>query len=68
MREDYRLLTPENVELQFEVAGLGSRLAAAIVDYALIAFGYLVLILAAAFVSELARDSTRTGSRPSSPS
>src|SRR5215831_9917438 len=33
MREDYTLLTPENVVLQYEVAGLGSRLAAATIDY-----------------------------------
>src|SRR4051794_6137239 len=53
MREDYRLLTPENVELSFDVAGLGSRLAAAIIDYLIIGCGYLAVILAAAFVSSL---------------
>jgi len=53
MREDYRLLTPENVELSFDVAGLGSRLAASIIDYAIIGVAYLGVILAAAFVSTL---------------
>jgi len=45
MREDYRLLTPENVELRFDVAGLGSRLGAAIIDYVVIGFSYVVLIV-----------------------
>jgi uncharacterized RDD family membrane protein YckC len=53
MREDYRLLTPENVELQFDVAGLGSRLAAALIDYTIIGIVYLGLIFAAAFVGSL---------------
>src|SRR5581483_697877 len=60
MREDYRLLTPENVELQFDVAGLGSRLAAAVIDYAIIVATYLALILAAAFVSSLGQRFTAT--------
>ena len=53
MREDYRLLTPENVELQFDVAGLGSRLGAALIDYAIIGVTYIGLILAAAFVGSV---------------
>ncbi len=55
MREDYRLLTPENVELEFDVAGLGSRVAAALIDYCIISVCYLVLILGVAFISGLAR-------------
>ncbi len=47
MREDYRLLTPENVELRFDVAGLGSRLAAALIDYTLIAIMYVAIIVGA---------------------
>src|SRR5436305_1896966 len=45
MREDYTLLTPENVELRFDVAGLGSRLVAAVIDYLILIIGYTALIL-----------------------
>jgi uncharacterized RDD family membrane protein YckC len=51
MREDYRLLTPENVELQFDVAGLGSRTGAALIDHMIIGVAYFGLILAAAFTA-----------------
>jgi uncharacterized RDD family membrane protein YckC len=50
MREDYRLLTPENVELRYDVAGVGSRLFAASLDYTFIAIGYAILFFAATFV------------------
>jgi uncharacterized RDD family membrane protein YckC len=51
MNEDYRLLTPENVELHYDVAGLGSRLLAATVDYAIIGCAYLALSLGSAFIA-----------------
>lgn len=49
MREDYRLLTPENVELRYDVAGVGSRLFAASLDYTFIFIGYFALLLAGTF-------------------
>jgi uncharacterized RDD family membrane protein YckC len=54
MREDYRLLTPENVELRFEVAGLGSRLLAATIDYSLIGIIETILFFGAMFAAVLA--------------
>ncbi len=53
MREDYRLLTPENVELRFDVAGLGSRLAAALIDYTLIVIMYVAVIVGAGALTAL---------------
>ena len=50
MREDYRLLTPENVELRFAVAGVGSRLVAASIDYGILVSVEIVLLLAATFI------------------
>lgn len=50
MDDDYTLLTPENVDLRFDVAGLGSRFAAALIDYTVLGIGYIVLILGAGFV------------------
>ncbi len=49
MREDYSLLTPENVELRFEVAGVGSRVAAVLIDYLIILVSYFVLYLGGVF-------------------
>lgn len=46
MAEDYRLLTPENVELRYQVAGVGSRLWAACIDYAIIVVGQVVMLAA----------------------
>src|SRR4051794_1654454 len=60
MREDYRLLTPENVELQFDVAGLGSRLAAALIDYIIILVAYIALTMAAGFVGSLMQHVTES--------
>jgi uncharacterized RDD family membrane protein YckC len=40
---DYQVLTPERVTLQYDIAGLGSRCAAALVDTA-IQFGVLVVV------------------------
>src|SRR5687767_13887965 len=56
MREDYTLLTPENVELRYDVAGVGSRLVAATLDYTLIGFAYLAFTLASAFVVGMLRE------------
>jgi uncharacterized RDD family membrane protein YckC len=60
LREDYRLLTPENVELQFDVAGLGSRLGAALIDYVIILVAYISLTMAAGFVGSLMQHLTES--------
>lgn len=60
MRDDYTLLTPENVELRYEVAGVGSRLYAAMLDYAILSFGYLALLFGGAFAVAALRDLWRS--------
>src|SRR5207247_743867 len=50
MREDYTLLTPENVELHYDVAGLGSRLVAAFLDYLVLYFSVMTLLFGGSFV------------------
>ncbi len=45
MREHYTFLTPENVELRYEVAGIGSRLIAAMLDYLLISLAEIMLLI-----------------------
>jgi uncharacterized RDD family membrane protein YckC len=50
VREDYTLLTPENVVLQYEVAGLGSRLAAATIDYLILVIAWAILTFAGFFL------------------
>jgi uncharacterized RDD family membrane protein YckC len=44
MADDYTLLTPENVELRFDVAGIGSRIAAAAIDYSILSVGLTILL------------------------
>jgi uncharacterized RDD family membrane protein YckC len=56
MSDDYTLLTPENVDLHFDVAGLGSRGAAALIDYAIILVGYFILTTGGTFVVGLLLD------------
>ena len=51
MHEDYTLLTPENVELRYEVAGIGSRVLASAIDYTIVAIGNMILTFAGAFGS-----------------
>src|SRR5206468_1527189 len=48
--DDYTLLTPENVELRFDVAGLGSRVAAALIDYIILYVGILALAFGGTFL------------------
>ncbi|HEX3245360.1 MAG TPA: RDD family protein [Chloroflexota bacterium] len=43
--DDYRLVLPENVELVFQVAGVGSRTMAAIVDYVVLYGGVLAAVI-----------------------
>ena len=50
MSDDYTLLTPENVDLRFDVAGLGSRGAAALIDYTILGVGYVILSLGGLFI------------------
>jgi uncharacterized RDD family membrane protein YckC len=44
MLDRYTVETPENIELSYEVAGIGSRFLAAIVDSTLIIFGQALLL------------------------
>ena len=50
MQEDYTLLTPENVELRYPVAGVGSRLVAATIDYTVMSLGQIVISFAVFFL------------------
>jgi uncharacterized RDD family membrane protein YckC len=56
MREDYTLLTPENVELRYDIAGVGSRLTAAVIDYTILIFFYFAFMLAGSFILAALRD------------
>jgi uncharacterized RDD family membrane protein YckC len=47
MNEEFALLTPENVELRYPVAGIGSRLVAATIDYTILLVGEIVILLGA---------------------
>jgi uncharacterized RDD family membrane protein YckC len=53
MGDDYTLLTPENVDLRFDVAGLGSRCAAGIIDYLIVVVAITVLTLGGIYSSVL---------------
>lgn len=53
MQEDYTLLTPENVELRYPVAGVGSRLIAAAIDYTVLFIGEIVISFAVFFLAAL---------------
>ena len=44
--DDYRLVLPENVELSFDVAGVGSRTIAAIFDYGVLFGGIFAAVIA----------------------
>ncbi len=50
MQEDYTLLTPENVELRYPVAGVGSRLVAATIDYTVLSISETVISFAIFFL------------------
>src|SRR5439155_17491617 len=50
VQEDYTLLTPENVELRYPVAGVGSRLVAATIDYTVLSISESVISFAIFFV------------------
>ncbi len=52
MTDRYTVLSPENVELRYEVAGLGSRIAAALLDYVLLSVGYFALFFAGAMAQD----------------
>src|ERR671932_1674691 len=51
---DYRVLTPERVSLQYDIAGIGSRGAAAIVDTLIQAIVLTVLFMAVTAVAAIA--------------
>ena len=50
MQEHHSVLTPDNLQLDYEVAGLGSRSTAALIDYIIIFF-MVTIISVAAFVA-----------------
>src|SRR5258705_10158716 len=43
LRQHHRIETPEHVDVQFELAGVGSRLAAGLFDLVLLVLGLLTL-------------------------
>jgi uncharacterized RDD family membrane protein YckC len=53
MDDEYTLLTPENVALRYDVAGLGSRVAAAAIDYAILVTGAAILEMGGVFALSL---------------
>ena len=66
--DQYTLETPENIEVEFEVAGLGSRFCAMAIDTAVLTLIVLVLILLAAILG-FTRPACRPGtSLPALPS
>jgi uncharacterized membrane protein SpoIIM required for sporulation/uncharacterized RDD family membrane protein YckC len=58
LRHQLGIETPENVQLRFELAGVGSRVAAATMDLLLIFLGFLLLAVGFAVVDSGASDST----------
>src|SRR5437763_1664468 len=50
MNDDYQVLTPENVLLQYDVAGLGSRVVAALIDQLIVWVSFLILFAAGTFL------------------
>ncbi len=48
---EIRLRTPESVELEFPLAGIGSRAYALFVDYLLLALGMIVVVLVGALIA-----------------
>ena len=48
------MLTPERISLQYDVAGIGSRSAAALIDVTILLAVLLVLLLAFALLARLA--------------
>jgi uncharacterized membrane protein SpoIIM required for sporulation/uncharacterized RDD family membrane protein YckC len=51
LRQHHGVETPEHVEVQFELAGLGSRMAAALIDLVLLYVSLLVVIVGGATVA-----------------
>jgi uncharacterized RDD family membrane protein YckC len=54
MREEHRVLTPESVEFVYELAGMGSRMLAALLDHLILIAAMLVIALVAALNSLVA--------------
>ena len=57
LRRQLGIETPENVQLRFELAGVGSRVAAATMDLLVIFLGFLLLAVGFAVVGSGASDS-----------
>ena len=50
LNEHHTVVTPENVELRHEVAGVGSRITAATIDYSILLVGQVLLYTGAVFL------------------
>src|SRR5215212_6431249 len=49
-RDEYSLVLPENVELRFDVAGVGSRVAAAMLDYVIL-YSFILAVFIAGYMN-----------------
>ncbi len=64
MEPDYAVLTPERISLQYDVAGIGSRSAAALIDVTILLLVLLVLGLAFALLARLTGVTTASFEEP----
>lgn len=53
LNEQHTVVTPENVELRHEVAGVGSRITAATLDYSILFVGQVLLFTSLGFLGSL---------------
>lgn len=63
MGDEYTVFTPENVVLRYDVAGLGSRLVAALLDYVVIGVGATILTIGGAAIAQVVSLTPLAGSR-----
>lgn len=59
LNEQHTVVTPENVELRHEVAGVGSRITAATLDYSILLVGQVLLFTSLGFFVRLLDDNQR---------
>lgn len=60
LNEHHVVITPENVELRHEVAGVASRLTAAVVDYTILSAAQALLFAGLAYAATPVRDLARS--------
>jgi uncharacterized RDD family membrane protein YckC len=51
-----KLITPESVELEFILAGIGGRVLALVVDYHILWLSYMLVLVVFAFITERLTD------------